>query len=50
MSKWKCSICWKVVESEVKPHLKERLCIDCKKNQQRTAARLFRSTSKRRAK
>lgn len=29
MIKWKCSICWMTRQSEVKPHLLERLCEDC---------------------
>ena len=29
MVKWKCSICWMTRQSEVKPHLLERLCEDC---------------------
>jgi hypothetical protein len=30
MVKWKCSLCWEKVESEVKPQLLERLCKPCK--------------------
>ena len=30
MVKWKCSICWEKIESEVKPPLIERLCRPCK--------------------
>lgn len=30
MSKWKCTICWRQMATEVKPDLIERLCPDCK--------------------
>ena len=30
MSKWKCTICWRQMVTEVKPNLIERLCPDCK--------------------
>lgn len=30
MIKWKCTICWQKVETEVKPELLERLCKPCK--------------------
>lgn len=50
MIKWKCIICRAHMETEVRPQLRERLCIKCKKQQQRTAAKLNRVSSKRRAK
>ena len=30
MSKWKCTICWRQMQTDVKPGLIERLCPDCK--------------------
>ena len=30
MTKWKCTICWRQMETAVKPGLIERLCPDCK--------------------
>lgn len=30
MTKWKCTICWRQMVTEVKPNLIERLCPDCK--------------------
>lgn len=29
MIKWKCTICWRQMQTEVKPGLIERLCADC---------------------
>ena len=29
MTKWKCTICWRQMETAVKPGLIERLCPDC---------------------
>ena len=30
MSKWKCTICWRQMQTDIKPGLIERLCPDCK--------------------
>jgi hypothetical protein len=29
MTKWKCSICYRQMQTETKPTLLERLCLDC---------------------
>lgn len=29
MIKWKCTICWRQMQTDVKPGLIERLCPDC---------------------
>ena len=29
MIKWKCTICWRQMQTEVKPGLIERLCAEC---------------------
>ena len=29
MTKWKCTICWRQMQTDTKPGLIERLCPDC---------------------
>lgn len=41
MVKWKCSLCWEKVESEVKPQLVERLCKPCKVRHYTTLVEIY---------
>jgi hypothetical protein len=41
--KWKCSLCWQKVESEVKPALIERLCKPCKVRHYTTLVEIYKS-------
>ena len=41
MVKWKCTLCWEKVESEVKPPLLERLCKRCKVRHYTTLVEIY---------
>lgn len=41
MIKWECSLCWKKVETEVKPPLNQRLCKPCKVRHYTTLVEIY---------
>lgn len=46
MSKWKCTICWRQMATEVKPDLIERLCPDCKVSHWQRVVDIYKSGDK----
>lgn len=48
MTKWKCSICWRQMVTEVKPNLIERLCPDCKVSHWRKVVDIYTAGDKER--
>jgi hypothetical protein len=44
VTKWKCSLCWQNVESEVKPTMIERLCKPCKVRHYTTLVEIYKPT------
>ena len=48
MIKWKCTICWRQMVTEVKPSLVERLCPDCKVSHWQKVVDIYKSGDKER--
>ena len=48
MTKWKCTICWRQMATEVKPQLIERLCPDCKVSHWQKVVEIYESGDKKR--
>ena len=48
MIKWKCTICWRQIATEVKPQLIERLCPDCKVSHWQKVVEIYESGDKKR--
>ena len=41
MIKWECSLCWKKLETEIKPPLIQRLCKPCKVRHYKTLVEIY---------
>lgn len=48
MTKWKCTICWRQMATEVKPNLIERLCPDCKVSHWKKVVEIYETGDKER--
>lgn len=48
MTKWKCTICWRQMATEVKPDLIERLCPDCKVSHWQKVVEIYETGDKQR--